>query len=321
VKARAADMLGYLYLERGEHDRARQKFQTALMKRDDLDDYDRTRRLNDSLQDYLAAESALPDAKGERVARLQLLQANALLFGFDEPREAAALYAAAGVDTAADSTVAARALYGAAVTYQRFLDEPDSAAVFRAALLERYPDSPQAYEARSGEGADLLGYLLAQRQEVQADNFANLSDEEREALEADVDLTAGLGTLTRTSQIGVRRRMIYLARRPNLVFEPPAEAISAAEQRQADTLEELRREAAATAAADSLTAAPPPEGPVGAEPELGPQEAGEAVDPAAAEAARLKAEEEAKKKAAEEARKKAEEEKKKKKDDNWDFLR
>ena len=76
----------------------------------DLDDYDRTRWLNDSLQDYLAAETALPDAKGERVARLQLLQANALLFGFDKPGEAAALYAAAGVDTAADSTVAARAL-------------------------------------------------------------------------------------------------------------------------------------------------------------------------------------------------------------------
>ena len=37
VKARAADMLGYLYLERGELDRAREKFQTALLKRDDLD--------------------------------------------------------------------------------------------------------------------------------------------------------------------------------------------------------------------------------------------------------------------------------------------
>ena len=33
VKARAADMLGYLYLERGEWEEARNQFQTALLKR------------------------------------------------------------------------------------------------------------------------------------------------------------------------------------------------------------------------------------------------------------------------------------------------
>jgi outer membrane protein assembly factor BamD (BamD/ComL family) len=316
VKARAADMRGYLYLARGEHDRARTQFQTALLKRDVLDDYDRTRRLNDSLQDYLAAESALPDAKGERVARLQLLQANALLFGFDEPRDAVALYAAAGVDTAADSTVAARALYGAVITYENYLDLPDSAAIYRRTLLERFPESPQAFEAREGRGANLFGYLLAQRDEIQAENFANLSDEERGALEADLDLTAGVGTLARTSVIGVRRRMVYLARRENIVFEPTAAAVAAAEERQEQTLQKLQEGVGARAApVDSLGAAPP------AVLEAEQAAGGETLDPAAAEAARLAAEAEAKKKAEEEAKKKAAEEKKKKQEENWDFLR
>ena len=74
--------------------------------------------------------------------------------------ESAALarFAAAGVDTAADSTVAARALYGAAVTYDRYLAEPDSAAFYREQLIARYPDSPQAYEAREAvrAGADVV---------------------------------------------------------------------------------------------------------------------------------------------------------------------
>lgn len=315
VKARAADMRGYLYLARGEHDRARTQFQAALVKRDVLDDYDRTRRLNDSLQDYLAAESALPDAKGERVARLQLLQANALLFGFDEPRDAVALYAAAGVDTAADSTVAARALYGAVITYENYLDQPDSAEIYREILFDLYPDSPQAFEARAGQGTDLFGYLLAQRAAVQAANFENLSDEEREALETEVDLTTGLGAIGRTSQVGVRRRMIYLARRDNIVFEPTAEALAGAERRQERALEQLQGEIRLQdAVTDSLEAIP-----------AEVLEAGSAVDEqtpdgAAAEAARLKAEEEAKKKAEEEAAKKAAEEKKKK-EENWDFLR
>jgi hypothetical protein len=331
VKARASDMLGYLYMERGELDRAREKFQTALLKRDDLDDYDRTRRLNDSLQDYLAAETALPDAKGERVARLQLLQANALLFGFDKPQEAAPLYAAAGVDTAADSTVAARALYGAAITYDNYLAEPDSAAFYREELIARYPNSPQAYEATHGRGADLFGYLLVQRKAIQEDNLANLSDEERAALASDSDVTAGLGGPSRRDRIGVRRRMVYLSRRPNIVFPPPQEAIEAATRRQETELQTLQDELARQAAADSLAATLPfqvdesgvavPADSLGVMD--GTQESGEInpEDAAALEEARKKAEAEAAKKAEEEAARKAEEEKKKKRDENWDRLR
>jgi len=339
VKARAADMLGYLYLERGDLEKAREKFQTALLKRDELDDYDRTRRLRDSLQDYLAAESALPDAKGERVARLKLLQANALLFGFDKPQEAAALYAQAGADSAADSTVAARALYGAVVTYGRYLDRPDSAEIYRADLLARFPESPQAFEARSGEGSDLLGFLLARREERQQANLEDLSPEERAALASGTDLTAGLGASAGSRTFGVRRRMVYLSRRPNIVFPPPEAAIEAATRREEAARRKIQANQGAPAAADSLavgaaaaglgTTAATPAGPAGGE-ALGTA-AGAAADSLGGGAAaagqgvteaQRKAAEEAKKKAEEEARKKAEEEKRKKKqDENWDFLR
>jgi hypothetical protein len=226
-----------------------------------------------------------------------------------------ALYAAAGVDTAADSTVAARALYGAVITYENYLDQPDSAEIYRQTLLELYPDSPQAFEARSGRGTDLFGYLLAQRAVVQAANYENLSDEEREALETEVDLTTGLGTFGKTSTVGVRRRMIYLARRDNIVFEPTAEAVAGAERRQAKALEQLQEEIRLQGAAtDTLEATP------AGVLEGGPAAAEQTPEGDAAEAARLKAEEEAKKKAEEEAAKKAAEEKKKK-EENWDFLR
>jgi len=289
------------------------------------EDYEATRRLSDHLKEYLAAENALPDASGERVARLQLLQANALLFGFDRPEDAAALYVAAGADTAADSTIAARALYGAYFTYDRFLDNPDSAAIFRTALIEKYPDSPQAFEVQAGEDSDLLGFLLAQREIAQAERFANLTEEERAALESEVDITAGLGATARDIQAGVRRRMVYLSRRPHIVFPPPQVALDAASQRQAAALQAFEAERNQRALADSLgtTILPgtSPEEIEGTQIPLEEKVAEEQLDPAQLEAARLEAE----KKAEEEAKKKAEEaeeeKRKKERDKNWDMLR
>ena len=112
VKSKAADILGYLYLQRGDLEEAGLQFAMAIRGRDELDDYNQTRILEQNLKDYLAAETALPDARPERIPRLKLLQANALLFGFDRPGQAGVLFREAGLDTAADSLLAARGLFG-----------------------------------------------------------------------------------------------------------------------------------------------------------------------------------------------------------------
>ncbi len=333
VKARAADLLGYLYLERGQLEDARAQFQTAMLKRDELDDENRTRLLNNNLQDYLAAEAVLPDASPDRVPGLKLLQANAMLFGFDQPTVAASLYLQAAADSAADGSVTARALYGAYLTYDQFLDKPDSGAIFARELEENFPESPQAYEIRSGSGSNLFGYLLARREVEQQERWANLTDEERAALEEESDFSGTLGSsLARLP--GIRRRMVYLSRRPNLVFEPPERAVAAAQVRQTQALEAATRNMAARGAADSLrvsnaardssaTRTDPPgpavEGTVGAgleaEGAVDGEDAGGTAEPEGGEDSQEKDEEEDEEE---------DEEKKddaKKKDENWDFLR
>lgn len=254
VKARASEILGQIFLDRGEWEDAREKFQTAMLKKDSLEDEDRVRRLNDNLKDFLAADQALPDASGDRVARLKLLQANSLLFGFERPHMAATLYVEAAVDTAADTTDAARALYGAYLTYDQYLDLPDSASLYRASLEQRFPASPQAFEARAESGADLLGYLLTMRASQQAENLANLSVEDRAALLelGDVD-TARLGISGRPLE-GVRRRMVYLSRRDNLMFQPPERAVELISERQRTLVEEQAVDAMQQAQFDSLHA-------------------------------------------------------------------
>jgi tetratricopeptide (TPR) repeat protein len=332
VKAQAADLLGYLYLGREEWEQAREQFQTALLRKSELEDENRTRRLNDNLQDYLAAEAALPDAQPQRVATLKLLQANAMLFGFEKPNAAASLYVQAAADTAADSTAAARALYGAYVTYDLYLDKPDSGAIFADELVARYPESPQAFEVRSGGSGDLLDFLLARQATRQSENYAALSEEEKKALtEESVFLpTAGAG---QDGLPGIRRRQIYLSRRANILFEPPERAVLAAQQRQEEAFAEAAQQKAARATADSLQALDGAGGtivpgagmtPQGTDPPANPDEtaSGAAESQGAGDA--TGDEEDGEGKGGEKDEKDDDEDKdkkKKKQEDNWDFLR
>ena len=63
VKAVAADMLAGIYLQRGKLDEARKKYAEAVPGGELLDDVDESKRLLKTIQDYLAAENALPDAR------------------------------------------------------------------------------------------------------------------------------------------------------------------------------------------------------------------------------------------------------------------
>jgi predicted negative regulator of RcsB-dependent stress response len=232
VKARAADLQGNLRMARNELEEAQLAFKDAMLGKAFLDDEHRTRRLNENLKDYLAAENSLPDASPDRVPRLKLLQANAMLFGFERPGEAIRLYREAAADSAADSTVAARSLYGAAKVYREYLDRPDSAEHYAQLLQERYPDSPQAFELSVSGGGNLLAFLLDRRTEDQAQRYASLSEEERAALQELKEFEAGAGPGATASLLRLRRRMIYFARRPNVEFPPPPLALAAAEQRR-----------------------------------------------------------------------------------------
>ncbi|PJA74922.1 hypothetical protein CO151_08245 [bacterium CG_4_9_14_3_um_filter_65_15] len=222
VRAGAADLLGYSFLNEGKWALAREQFKTALAGKRVLEDQERTRRLSGNLQDYLAAEAALKDASGEKVPRLKLLEANALLFGLGRPRQAAELYMEATADTNADPGDAARALYGAILAYRDHLDRPDSADIFAASLQERFPDSPQAFMVASDPGdRDLLGMLLDRQRRVQADSLAALSPEQRAALVAvGSEWSPAIADRSRKGT-GLRRRMVYLSRRENLVYPPP----------------------------------------------------------------------------------------------------
>lgn len=222
VKGLAADMLGYRYLEQHDYEEAYNQFKVALSQLKDLEDPDRTKLLNEQLRDYLAADLALTDSKGERVPRLKLLEANAMLFGFERPAMAAALYREAATDSSADSLLAASALYGLWITYGQHLDRPDSAAEAAAELQRRYPRSAQARElAVPGGGGSLLDFLLAEREEVQRQNFAKLSPEEKAALEKVTEVAVAADGAPKERGLTARRRMVYLSRRANLQFPPP----------------------------------------------------------------------------------------------------
>jgi TolA-binding protein len=245
VKSVRADLLGYGYLEQGELEKARESFQEAVGGGDLLDDVDGTRLLLDTIKDYLAAEGQLPDADPPRAASLRLIKANALLFGFERPHEALQLYAEVAADSAADSTTAPRALYGAMVVHEKWLGHPDSAAIYREQLQTRFPDSPHAYEAFAGSASDLLDFLLEREEEQYAAMRAdsNLVGEATQGMAAAEG--AGRGT-------GLRRRLVYLQRRDNIEYPPPPVALAALQERRAAAA--AAREAARAAAADSAAA-------------------------------------------------------------------
>ncbi len=218
VKAVASDMLAGIYLQRGELDEARKKYVEAVPGGELLEDIDESKRLLKTIQDYLAAENALPDAPPDKAARLRLLQANALLFGFERPRAALDLYAAVAADSAADSTVAPRALYGAMTVYER-LELPDSSQIYAEQLTARFPDSPQAYQVTAGSSADLLAFLLT-KQELQLASTGSATTEVATGSGGPDRPGGGRGS-------GLRRQKVFLQRRPNLVFPPPAAALQA----------------------------------------------------------------------------------------------
>jgi TolA-binding protein len=218
VKAVASDMLAGIYLQRGELDEARKKYLESVPGGELLEDIDESKRLLKTIQDYLAAENALPDAAPDKAARLRLLQANALLFGFERPRAALDLYTAVAADSAADSTVVPRALYGAMVVYGR-LELPDSSRQYSEQLTTRYPDSPQAYQVKEGSSADLLSFLLA-KQELELASAGKKESGTTPGLGAPTTPGRGMGS-------GLRRQMVFLQRRPNLVFPPPSSALQA----------------------------------------------------------------------------------------------
>jgi len=315
VKARVAEILGNIYRGRGEWEKAREKFQAALVKKSVLDDVDHVRQLAENLGDFLAAEQSLVDASGPRVARLKLLQANSLLFGFERPLMAASLYVEAAVDTAADPTVAARAYYGGYLVYSQHLDQPDSAAICRNLLVEQYPESPQAYVAGTQTAADvdLYGYLVARREVEQEQNYAALTVEELAALADISDVETSGEASDRHGLAGVRRRMVYLSRRDNIVYPPPLEAVQNIAERRRELVRPQALEAAQQAAFDSTLTVEKTE-PTGNSPqvdEFGHSDTAtpvtDASAPESADKADLPAE--------------TEPPKKPEKDKNWDFLR
>ncbi|MFO7654645.1 MAG: tetratricopeptide repeat protein [Candidatus Krumholzibacteriia bacterium] len=245
VNARAADVLGYVALRRGDWERAREHFQNAVRGRRELDQPERSAQILSMLQDYLAAEGRLPDASGPERSRLLLLQANGMLFAFDRPRQAADLFLEAARHEEADSLVAARALYGAQLVYRQHLDLPDSAALLAAEVQERFPDSAQAYALSQGARGDLLAFLL-ERRDVQ------LQERRQEgAVEPETVIATTSQQLFPPSDTGLRRRKIYRQRGPDIVFAAPASAIAAAARRQAPT-------AAAAGAQDAGATVPVP---------------------------------------------------------------
>ncbi len=301
VKARVSDLLGHEYMAQGKWAFAKAQFKNAMLNKIFLDDQDETRRLEDSLNDYIVAEYALKDAKGDRVPRLEVLKANALMFGLDRPEQAAGLYLEAAADTAADSLDAARALFGAVVAYRDHLDKPDSAALYVAQLESRYPESPQAFEVSGDKGGrDLLEFLLDRRRLEQQDRLAALSPEARAALEATPASDNELSPTRGPKVTEARRRMVYLLRRDNLTYPPPQTIIPVG--RSIPARESAALDSTAIRENPGDTPALPPGSPVADTTAQGP---GDLVSP---------------EKKPEEAKEKPKKQQKKRSDD-WDLLR
>jgi TolA-binding protein len=176
VGPRLHNLLGRIYFRNWQLEEARKEFQDALRGSAFLEKADQTRSLAAILQDYLAAEQGLVDARPEDVPRLKLLQANALLFGMQRPRLALDSYLEIAGDAAVDSITGARSLYGATHICRDYLALPDSAELFSTRLMTTYPQSPQAFLVRTGGEGDLLAFLMDLQREDQARLSAAESD-------------------------------------------------------------------------------------------------------------------------------------------------
>ena len=164
VAARAADLLGRVYLRQWKLDEAARQFRDATRNTGVLYEPLETRRLADAVREFQAAEQALTSAHENKQPALKLNQANALLLGLGRPRQALALYLEVAGLADRDSSAAARALYGAALVYRDSLAQADSAATLLARLQQEFPRSPQAFTVRTGAEGDLLGFLRAERE-------------------------------------------------------------------------------------------------------------------------------------------------------------
>jgi TolA-binding protein len=205
VRVRSEDLLGWIAYERWELEKARDHFQNAVRRQDLLDDPEASAGLLVVLREYLAASEQVTDAAADRVPELELLQANALLFGMQRPRLALVHYKAALASEAVDSLVAPRALYGEMLIYRDRLSEPDSARIMEERLRDEYPESPQAYHAehRGDTDSDLLGYLLERRDRAREEaRLAALASADSAAALADSALTAATDTLQTASAPG-----------------------------------------------------------------------------------------------------------------------
>ena len=202
VAPRVNDMLGRIYFRRWDLDEARTKFTEAVKGIAILEEPEETRELLKMIRDYLAADQSLVDASGERVSTLKLLQANALLFGMQRPNLAASHYLEVAFDTDADSSTAARGLYGAYIAYQDYLAQPDSAALLANELERTYPESPQAFQLREGGQSDLLAYLLDLNQQQIAAQAAAQAEAEAAAQTLQQGAAAVSDSLTAEQLVG-----------------------------------------------------------------------------------------------------------------------
>jgi outer membrane protein assembly factor BamD (BamD/ComL family) len=164
VAARAADLLGRIYLRQWKLDEAVKQLRDATRNTGVLYEPLETRHLADAVREFQAAEQALTSAKEDKQPAHKLNQANALLLGLGRPRQALALYLEVAGLAVRDSSIAARALYGAALVYRDSLAQADSAATLLARLQQEFPHSPQAFTVRTGAEGDLLGFLRAERE-------------------------------------------------------------------------------------------------------------------------------------------------------------
>lgn len=163
VNARAADLLAGIYFRQWRLEDAATQWRDAMRNPTLLPAPERSRALLNHVRDYLAAEQRSKTCEPAQLPTQKLNQANALLLGLGRTRQALALYLEVADLAADDSASAARALYGAAVVYRDSLAAPDSASALFERLQRDFPDSPQAFVARTGGAGDLLTFLRGQR--------------------------------------------------------------------------------------------------------------------------------------------------------------